>query len=209
MTDRDDGTRSARQLARGRQRKAGDRSARLALQLMKLGAPALKRLTLEDELREAIERARAVTSHIARRRAERSLAGELRRHDLIALAEQLASVATDNTDIQLFHTAEQWRTKLIEEGVAALPGFPAATDEAWPRLIDAARRERDTGRPPGSGRALFRQIMQALKAQADPAAGGADGEGADGEGADGDDGDGDGDDVEDRGDDAGDDAARE
>jgi len=48
---------------------------------MKLPAPALKTLELDEELRETSERARAVTAHIARRRAERTLAGKLRRFD--------------------------------------------------------------------------------------------------------------------------------
>jgi ribosomal 50S subunit-associated protein YjgA (DUF615 family) len=30
-------------------------------------------------------------------------------------------------------------------------------------LIQNARRERDTGKPPGAARALFRHVMQALK----------------------------------------------
>ena len=71
--------RSNRQIARQRRRAAGDRSATLAAALMKLGEPALRKLDLDDDdLRDAIDRARAVTSHIARRRAERALAGELR-----------------------------------------------------------------------------------------------------------------------------------
>lgn len=162
MAERPD-TRTARQISRGRTRKAGDRSAKLANQLMKLAAPALKKLEIDDELREAVHGARAVTSHVARRRAERTLAGELRRHDLVALAEQLAKVGQDDTDVAQFHLAEQWRARLIEEGTAALAGFPVATDDSWPRLIEAARRERDTGRPPGAARTLFRAIMTAFK----------------------------------------------
>ncbi|HET9623823.1 MAG TPA: DUF615 domain-containing protein [Kofleriaceae bacterium] len=167
MANRDD-DRSARQIARGKTRKAGDRSAKLARDLMKVSQTAIGKLEIDDELREVIDRARGVVSHIARRRAERSLAGELRRHDLIGLADQLAKIhETGAPDVQILHLGEQWRTKLIEEGPAALAGFAeigaARDDEAWPRLIDAARRERDTGRPPGAARALFRHIVEAIK----------------------------------------------
>jgi ribosome-associated protein len=167
MSSRDDDARSARQIARGKQRKAGDRSTRLANLLMKLPAPAVKKLTLEDDLREAIDRARAITSLIARRRAERTLAGDLRRFDLVALDHELAKVQqAGNTDVQQLHLAEQWRARMIEEGLAAAATFPGgAADEALPRLIDAAQRERTTGRPPGAARALFRHIVEALKAQ--------------------------------------------
>jgi len=167
MSARDDGMKSARQIARGKQRKAGDRSARLANELMKLPAPAVKKLTLDDELREAVDRARTVTSLIARRRAERTLAGDLRRFDLVALAAELAKVQqAGNTDVHELHLAEQWRARLIEEGLAAAATFPGGAEEPLARLIDAARRERDTGRPPGAARALFRHIVEALRSAA-------------------------------------------
>ncbi|MGN6111083.1 MAG: ribosome biogenesis factor YjgA [Kofleriaceae bacterium] len=166
MSARDDGTRSARQIARGRQRKAGDRSARLANALMKLSATAVKKLELDEDLREAVERARAVTSHGARRRAERTLAGDLRRFDLVALDAQLAKVhESGNADVREFHLAEQWRARMIEEGIAAIAAFPGGRDEQLPRLIDAAQRERATGRPPGAARSLFRHIVALLKVQ--------------------------------------------
>jgi ribosome-associated protein len=163
MPDRDD-DRTARQIARGKRRKAGDRSARLATALMKLPAPALKKLELDEELRETIERARAVTAHIARRRAERTLAGELRRFDLPELDDQLARIdEAGSTDAQQFHLAETWRARLLEGGVAAAATFPGGVGDELPRLIDAAQRERATGRPPGAARALFRHIATALK----------------------------------------------
>jgi ribosomal 50S subunit-associated protein YjgA (DUF615 family) len=153
--------RSARQIARGEQRKAGERSARLANALMKLPAPALAKLELDDDLRAAIERARAVTSNNARRRAERSLAGDLRRTDLAVLDRQLAAAGDASaTEARQFHLAEYWRAKLIDEGGAE---FPGGVDDELVRLIDAARRERDTGRPPGAAKALFRHIVNVLK----------------------------------------------
>jgi ribosomal 50S subunit-associated protein YjgA (DUF615 family) len=54
---------------------------------------------------------------------------------------------------------------MIEEGVAAAAEFPGGSDDVLVRMIDAARRERDTGRPPGAARALFRHIVEALRAQ--------------------------------------------
>jgi ribosome-associated protein len=165
MSARDDDDKTARQVARSKQRRAGDRSARLANELMKLPGPALKKLAVDDELREAIDRARTVTSHIARRRAERSLAGELRRFELGEIETALAAVAESaGANVRQFHLAEQWRAKLIEEGVAALAAFPAPTDAELPRLVDAAQRERATGRPPGAARALFRHIAKLLQA---------------------------------------------
>ncbi len=133
---------------------------------MRLSAAAVKKLELDEGLREALERARAVTPHVARRRAERTLAGELRRYDLVELDAQLAKVhEAGNTDARQLHVAEQWRARMIEEGVAAAASFPGGADEPLSRLIDAAKRERASGRPPGAARALFRHIVEVLKAQ--------------------------------------------
>src|SRR5215475_207256 len=88
MSDRDGESR--RQAERRQRRVAGDRSARIASTLMKLADSTLAKLEIDDDLRDAIEHARAVTSPIARRRAERTLAGVLRRIDLSALETGLA-----------------------------------------------------------------------------------------------------------------------
>jgi len=168
MSDSDDDPRTARQIARSKTRRAGDRSASLANELMKLPAPALKRLEIADELRESIEEARAVTSHVARRRAERALAGELRHVNLGEIEAALAKVAdSGGGDVRAFHLAEQWRARFIAEGMSAAVEFPGATDDELSRLVDAARRERDTGRPPGAARALFRHVVELLKSRAE------------------------------------------
>jgi ribosome-associated protein len=161
MSTKDD--RSARMIARSKRRKAGDRSARIANALMKLKPEAVRKVVPDEDLQEAVARAQAITSLIARRRAERTLAGELRRYDLVEIDERLSKVhESDNADQELFHQAEQWRARLIEDA-AALAEFPGVADDELPRLIDAARRERDTGKPPGAGKKLFRYVAEALR----------------------------------------------
>ncbi len=164
MSSRDDDSKTARQIAQRSKRRMGDRSADVANALMKLPPHAVKKLEIDDELREEIETARAVTTHIARRRAERTLAGVLRAVDLGVVEAAIAKVAESaNIDTQQLHLAEQWRARLITEGASALESFPGGGDDELPRLIDAARRERDTGKPPGAARALFRHIVKLLK----------------------------------------------
>lgn len=154
-----------RQIARRQRRRAGEGSARLAKTLMELPEAALGKLGLDEDLREAVDRARAVTAHGARRRAERTLAGDLRRAELGDLEERLASVQESGAaDTRLFQLAEKWRARLID-GSAAAADFPGADQQALLALIEQARRERDTGRPPGAARALFRHLVAALKAE--------------------------------------------
>ena len=163
--DRDDGP-SRRQIAKKEKRTAGDRSADLARTLMQVPDSTLDKLDLEEDLRVAIARARAVTAMVARRRAERKLAGDLRAFNLPALKRRLANVQTTGVaDPELFHRAEQWRARLIAEGDAAAVEFPGGKEEPLPRLIAQAKREHATGRPPGAARALFRHVFAVLKAQ--------------------------------------------
>ncbi len=133
---------------------------------MKLAPAALKKLELDEDLREVLETARAIVSLPARRRAERALAGELRRIDLAEIDDKLAKVhESSNLDASQFHAAEHWRARMIDEGLAGAAEFPGGTDEQLPRLIEAAQRERTTGRPPGAARSLFRHIVERLKAR--------------------------------------------
>lgn len=137
---------------------------------MKLPASALPKLGLDESLRETVERARKVTSLIARRRAERSLAGALRRVNLVTLATRIENVrATGLGDPRRLHEAERWRTRLIDEdgGAAAFhAAFPEADHSGLSQQIADARRERMSGKPPGAGRALFRRISSTLEADA-------------------------------------------
>ncbi len=160
---------SDRQRARSETRKAGDRSAELARELMNVATWMLARLELDEELLDAITRARAVTSQVARRRAERMLAGDLRGVDLVALKAKLASVRTSGSvDSERERAAERWRTRLLDEGDAAIAAFTGdgEPDHELPGMIARAQRERTSGKPAGAGRALYRHIIEELKRRA-------------------------------------------
>ena len=162
---------SDRQRARSETRKAGDRSAELARELMNVAAWMLPRLELDEELLEAITKARAVTAQVARRRAERTLAGALRGVDLVALKAKLASVRTHGSaDTERERAAERWRTRLLDEGDPAIAAFTGdgEPDHELPGLVARAQRERATGKPPGAGRALYRHIIDELRRRAPP-----------------------------------------
>jgi ribosome-associated protein len=156
MSDRDERRRATRD--------AGERSSRIARELMGWSDTALEKLEMPDDLRAELVTARAIKSPIARRRAERTVAGELRHVDLDELEAYMINItAKGSADTRLFHAAEQWRTRLIAGDHEDFPG--GHTDELRV-LVEKARRERDTGKPPGAARALFRHVMEVLKANA-------------------------------------------
>ena len=91
----------------------------------------------------------------------------MRGEDLGALAERLKAVETTGAAAPaLLKQAEAWRTRLLEEGLEAAAQLPGGGTDELTRAIHAARRERDTGKPPGAQRALFRLIVAELKAHA-------------------------------------------
>ena len=160
--------RSDREVSRGRRKREGDKSADLARQLMLLKEPLIKKLVLDQDLRAEIDKARRITAPVARRRAERTLAGDLRRWDLLDLAEKMSKVhEANNIDTRMLHDAEEMRARLIEEGPEAAKDLPGGIDDELIRLIQAARRERDTGKPPGAARKVFRFVMERMKTAAE------------------------------------------
>ena len=156
-----------RQVARRARTEAGDHSARVAHAILQLPESAFKRLKVDSDLLADMVRARSVSAHGARRREERFLSGILRKIDLSDLEAQLvACEATDSPSTRLFHAAEAWRTRLMDGGEPALEKFLAECGDLdrgrWIPLVDNARMERSRGRPKGSARALFREIMAVL-----------------------------------------------
>lgn len=173
MPINDDEGASRRQLARKAQRTAGDRSARLAHELMEVPRTTLDRLELDADVRAVVDRARGITSKSARRRDERAVAGALRAVDLKDLARRLANIQeTGRADPRQFQQAEAWRTRLIAEGdagaTAFLKMFPGGELPALAKLVASARREQATGKPPGAARALFKAVMAAISAPRGP-----------------------------------------
>ena len=170
--NRQDGNRLAgsdrtnREIVRGKRRRAGDVSAKIARDLMQIKDAHVKKLRIDEELRDVINDARKITAPIARRRAERTLAGELRRWDLQKLTAEMAKLAeATNVDSRKLHDAENWRAKLIESGIDAATHLPGGPDDELVRMIMLARREKETNKPPGAQRALFREIMKRLDAK--------------------------------------------
>ena len=150
-------------MARKQRRDAGDLSGDLARTLMTIKDAALAKLRLDEDIAELVARARKVTSPVARRRAERSLAGELRRFELEEIAARIASDQDRaSEEPRLFHAAEQLRTKLIESD-AAMAEVPGGATEELTKLVANARREKETRKPPGAARALFRHVRALLE----------------------------------------------
>ena len=170
MDDQDDEKPERRRDRDRRQRKEmGKRSGDLARALMQIEPNVIARLALEDDTREMIERAHAIVSRPARRRAERELAGHLRKVEIGAIEAQLEQHRrSQRANARLFQQAESWRDRLLSDEPEVVKSlhdeFAGLDPDHWEQLIGDARRQRATGKPKGASKALFRAIMHALEA---------------------------------------------
>jgi ribosome-associated protein len=151
--------------------KSARKREQLALQslgekLIPLEPAELEQLPLDEPLLEAIMQARNIRSRGASRR-QRQLIGKLMREaDADSIQSSLERLGQqDRLTKATFREAEQWRDRLLAEGVSALSEFPARGSAHERKLVkllgefDAARSEPAQR---GVRRRIFREVYQGL-----------------------------------------------
>ena len=136
----------------------------LGAALVGLSAAHLQRLSLPQELAQAVSEARRIDSHEARRRQVQYIGRLMRALDPGPIRAQLAAVQGGSAQERARHQRlEHWRARLLEDD-GALTEFarahPAADLQQLRSLIRNARREQAGGRPPRAQRELFRVLRE-------------------------------------------------
>ena len=152
--------------SRKQQRREALEVLALSEQLVALPEGQLAKLPIPDQLLPHIADARRITSHIARKRQLAFLAKQMRREEdetLHAIRDALdAGGEAARVDTARLHRAEQWRTRLLDEGDAALAelldAYPHADRQRLRQLVRNALAERAKNKPPASFRELFREL---------------------------------------------------
>lgn len=132
--------------------------------LTELNNEQLNKITLSDKLRMAIDEMRRITKHEARRRQMQYIGRLMRDEDSEEIMVAIAKI--ENTHLESakdLHDLEIWRERLVsEESKEALTEFIAEHPEAdvqhLRQLIRNGQKEKETGKPAGSLRALFRYL---------------------------------------------------
>jgi len=139
--------------------------------LAELSAGELDALSLPEDVRDAIDAAREITSHGARLRQRLYIGKLLRRIDtdpLVAALEQKGAV--DRARLRDERQIEDWRDRLLAAEPAAWDELALAHPDAdlaeLRALANQARAERGSGRPPAAARQLFRRLRSLLAAPA-------------------------------------------
>lgn len=134
--------------------------------LIDLSPELLAPLSLPDNLLNALEQARHIKQHGARKRQIQYIGKLMRGIDPEPIRAMLEErQRAQRQQAKRLHVIEAWRDRLIAEGdeamAALIDTYPEVDRAELRQLIRHARQERDTGKPAGAGRKLFR-FVQAL-----------------------------------------------
>ena len=138
----------------------------LGERLIGLNSEQLAAIALPEDLQDAIERARRITKHEARRRQLQYIGRLMRDVDPEPIREKLRAwdgVSTEET--ARVHRIERWREKLLEnDGAigALVHAHPGIDTQRLRALARNAREERAAGRPPRAYRELFRALRDII-----------------------------------------------
>lgn len=142
---------------------------RLGEELVEMNPAEVAKLPLPENLLAAIEAARHIRHHSARRRQLQYIGKLMRNIDSDPIRAALDAKALEQRQQTAhFHRIESWRDRLIEDGDEALADFldahPAADRSRLRQLLRNAQSER-TKQPLGNkaSRALFRYLRELME----------------------------------------------
>jgi ribosome-associated protein len=138
--------------------KIGDR-------LMNMTPSQVASFPLGPRLTEALEEARRIKGHSARRRHVRRVAKLLRSEDMDSIQQLLDKLDGEQLEEKRrFHQLERWRERLLQDGDSALTELlqicPQADSQQIRQLLRTARKEQDGARPTAAARKLFRYLKE-------------------------------------------------
>jgi ribosome-associated protein len=138
----------------------------LAKKMLAMPEPTLNGLPLDPELREAVDFARGIRAHGARKRQLMTVAKLLRKRDNTQILEAINNLDQKNRQMNArFHHVEAWRDRLLEgddqQLAQLLDNCPGVNVQTLRQLIRNAKKEAKLGKPPAAARKLFRFLREA------------------------------------------------
>ena len=139
----------------------------LGEQLVKLSKEQFEKISLPDDLHDAIIEARHIRQHGARKRQLQYIGKLMREVDPAPIQEQLDTVLGHSRQaVQNLHDIERWRDRLLAEGDHTLEElvtqYPNTDRQYLRQLIRNANKETHDNKPPKSARALFHYLRDLI-----------------------------------------------
>lgn len=139
---------------------------KLGERLLDLSEDQLNQLELPTKLIEAVNLAKKIKARGGRYRQLQYIGKLMRSIEPEPIVNFFASLdGTNYEQTAILHELEQWRERLVNaednsELTAYLSQFPQADKQQLRKLIQAAKKELETGQPLGAGRKLFRYLRE-------------------------------------------------
>jgi ribosome-associated protein len=136
----------------------------LGTQLVELNEQQLQTMQLPESLLEAVQEARRLSKHEARRRQMQYIGRLMRDIDAEPIRDRLEQWQGQGREhTAQLHALERWRDELMGGDPALerfLGEYPGADSQKLRTLIRNARREQSAALPPRSYRELFRVLRE-------------------------------------------------
>ena len=139
----------------------------LGEELVTLPDSQLAQIPLPERLREAVRDARKMTKRGALARQRQYIGRLMREIDAEPVREAVEKIrARERSQHMIFHQAERWRDRIIDEGDEAIEqliqAYPDADRQQLRSLLLKSRRERDGDQLPAAARALFKYVRELM-----------------------------------------------
>lgn len=155
------------QVSKSQKKREAEVLQKTALKFVELSIEKLDQLPLEDSLRKAIEDAKSIKSHGAKRRQAQLIGKLMRAADYESILTAYESMLEEDSAVTAhFHEVELWRNKLIQEGKEALTEFITLYQpgdiQHLRQLIKKAADDQVKAKNTGASKALFRYLRSLI-----------------------------------------------
>ena len=153
------------EISKSQRKRDADELLDLAKELVSMQESRLKKLPMEQELRDEVDFARSIRAHGAKKRQLMTVGKMLRKRDNDELIDAVYNADKKNRQINArFHQIEAWRNRLIEGSDQDLSELlehsPTANAQTLRQLIRNAKKEAKLGKPPTAARKLFTLLRE-------------------------------------------------
>jgi ribosome-associated protein len=155
----------ALEISKSQRKREANELLGLAKELISMPESRLKKMPMDEDLREEIEFARNIRAHGARKRQLMTVGKMLRKRDNEELLNAVNGVDQKNRQVNArFHHIEAWRDSLVEGDDQQLSDFldkcPGINVQTLRQLIRSAKKEVKLGKAPSAARKLFKLLRE-------------------------------------------------
>ncbi|ULJ59600.1 ribosome biogenesis factor YjgA [Wielerella bovis] len=154
-------------VSKTQKKKQMDELQDLGVELTHLSNETLKKISLPEDLYEAIREYKKITSNGAIKRQRQYIGRLMRDVDAAPIRDFLAKLKGDNQAHNAFlQRVEQARSRLLEQDDALtqfIADYPYADVSVLRTLIRNARKEQQENKPPKNFRALYQELKSTME----------------------------------------------